>query len=190
MFNSALKLNATEEEEGGRSSLPVVERRSLIADEIDALNIPVREYTAKGMRSEIYFILHTQFKNSMPFIPLERGGNRRLINVFSLGQYTLRARDEFSITCDTLLYLNLRLYTTPSIDNITVLDRRSDEDILELPLINLGKIESQFGVQRKRRDTLGRTVIQFPFSIDDNTVDHVLSVIETVQCAVVIPSSL
>jgi hypothetical protein len=126
----------------------------------------------------------------MPFIPLERGGNRRLINVFSLGQYTLRARDEFSITCDTLLYLNLRLYTTPSIGNITVLDRRSDEDILELPLINLGKIESQFGVQRKRRDTLGRTVIQFPFSIDDNTADHVLSVIETVQCTVVIPSSL
>ena len=141
MFNSALKLNATEEEEGGRSALPVVERRSLIADEIDALNIPVREYTAKGMRSEIYFILHTQFKNSMPFIPLERGGNRRLINVFSLGQYTLRARDEFSITCDTLLYLNLRLYTTPSIGNITVLDRRSDEDILELPLINLTELK-------------------------------------------------
>jgi len=174
MFNAALSLSTA-------AGKPEGQERSLIADEIDALNLPVKEYTAKGMRAEIYFVLHTQFKNSMPFFCLKRG-NRRPINVFSLTKYTLRARDEFSITCYSLLYLNLRLHA-PSIGNITELDKSSDEDILDLPLIMSDPLESRFGVRRRKRYTMGRTVIQFPFSIDDNTVDRVLSVIEAVLCS-------
>ena len=150
-----------------------------VADELDAFNIPIREYTPTGMRTEIYFVLHTQFKNSIPFMPLERSRGRRQLSVFSLGQYTQCAGDEFSITCDDLLYMNLRLHR-PSIGSITVLGNNSDEDILEMPLLNNPPMPQIFGVQRRKLDTLGRAVIQFPFSIDDNTVDSVLSAIDSV----------
>lgn len=152
-----------------------------VADELErAFDLPPREYTPTGMRTEIYFTLHTQFKHSIPFMPLERGANRRQLSVFSIGQYTQCTRDEFSITCNDLLYLNLRLHR-PSIGHITVIGN-SDEDYLEMPLLFNPSAQHIIGVQRKKLDTLGRTVIQFPFAIDDNTVSSVLSAIDSVLC--------
>ena len=141
--------------------------------------------SADNVRKEVYWVLEKQFQN-MPRIPLERDG-RRTIDVFSLGQISKGGGDMFSITCERsqrMMYLNVRINKPPSIGELITLDGSSGPSEEDAPfLLNLmSGANPQYGIQRKRKDRSGRTVFQFPFSVDRNTADRILDVIHELVC--------
>ena len=134
--------------------------------------------TASGARDEAYFLLTHGFKDTMPLFPLERG-SRRTINVFSLGQYSGGRDDMFSITCEpSMLYLNLRVFNPPAIGDIIPLDDNKED--LPLTLTLLSGDYAQYGIQRNRKDKVGRTVFQFPFGVNRDTGDRLMQVIHEI----------
>ena len=133
--------------------------------------------TADIIKKEVCFNLSNSLRDTLPFYTLDRGGKRRAIDVFSLGQYTGGRQDMFSITADTpMLYLNLRLHDPSPLGRVTVLDG-CDEDWLQLPLLH-ADFTDHSAVQRKKQDRIGRTVFQFPFVMHCNVHDQIMAVVE------------
>lgn len=134
--------------------------------------------TASGAKDEAYFTLTHGFKDTLPLFPLERG-ERRTINVFSIGQFSGGGNDMFSIQCEpSMLYLNLRVFNPPAIGDVIPLD--DNEEDLPLTLTLLSGDYPQYGIQRKRKDKAGRTVFQFPFGVNRDTANRLMQVIDEI----------
>jgi hypothetical protein len=132
-----------------------------------------RELTAETIQEDVHFLLQTGLRECLTCFPLERE-DKETIEVFSLGKYTNCPHDMFSITCEpTMTHLNLRVYNPPPLGQIMKLE---DEDLLTLELLH-GEAPYT-GVQRKGTDEQGRTVIQFVFAVECNSVDLIMAVIE------------
>ena len=140
--------------------------------------------SANTARKEVYFVLENAYKDSLPSYPLERDG-RRTIKVFSLGQFTGGSEDTFSIMCEPsqgMMYLNVRIRNPPPIGESVSLYGMPDEQETPFMLQLMSGSDSQFGIQRKRKDRSGRTVFQFPFHAERDAGVQILDVIHEIMC--------